>query len=120
MRGETTIDIRPCLLLSSSSSRKTNIITSHESEVDSSFFSTFFTYFYFFFFFHVRTKATRREMKRRMDSSFDTWRVNGTTIIPRESNWGEGGCFAGQVRESLYRKDARPDAGLVRRVAEGS
>ena len=30
-------------------------------------------------------------MKRGMDSSFDTWRVNGTTIIPRESNWGEGG-----------------------------
>lgn len=57
-------------------------------------------------------------MKRGMDSSFDTWRVNGTTIIPRESNWREGGgreggCFVGQVRQSLYRKDARPDAGLV-------
>lgn len=57
-------------------------------------------------------------MKRGMDSSFDTWRVNGTTIISRESNWGGGrrrggGCFVGQVRQSLYRKDARPDAGLV-------
>lgn len=33
-------------------------------------------------------------MKRRMDSSFDTWRVNGTTIIPRESNWGGRGVVS--------------------------
>lgn len=56
-----------------------------------------------------------------MDTSFDTWRVNGSTIIPRESDWGRRrrrGYFVGQVRQSLYRKDARPDAGLVR--SEGS
>lgn len=43
-------------------------------------------------------------MKRGMDSSFDTWRVNGTTIIPRESNWGEGGGGRGVVSWGKFGK----------------
>lgn len=43
-------------------------------------------------------------MKRGMDSSFDTWRVNGTTIISRESNWGGGRRRGGVVSWGKFGK----------------
>lgn len=64
-------------------------------------------------------------MKRGMDSSFDTWRVNGTTIIPRESNWGGGrrGLFRGASSAKFVSQGCTSRCGFslgARRVAEGS
>lgn len=67
-------------------------------------------------------------MKRGMDSSFDTWRVNGTTIISRESNWGGGrrrggGLFRGASSAKFVSQGCTSRCGFslgARRVAEGS
>lgn len=69
--GGTTIDIRPCLLLSSSSFRKTNIITLHESEVDSSFLSFFFLYFFLLIFiFFLFSTYERKQQEGKWN---DAW-----------------------------------------------